>query len=102
MVSNPESPRVTTYSGINQEDEEKKKVKKKRRQQKTEQQKIENNLIENGEREELGFGSISSENIHGPGYSTFDQNVDKIENRSNSIKLCYSILVISFVFTVLR
>ena len=99
MVSSTESPRVTTFGGSNQEDEEKKKVKKKRRQQKTEKQKIEESLIENGE---LGFGSISSENIHGPGYSTFEQSLEKIENRSNSIKFCSTFIVISFVITLLR
>jgi len=55
---------------------------KKRRRQKTERQKVEDSLLDENS-EQLGFGSISSENMHGPGYTTFEQNPDRIENRSS-------------------
>jgi len=60
---------------------------------------VEENLIEN----ELGFGSISSENMHGPGYTTFEQNLEKIESRSSNVrKFCSNLVSISIVVLLMR
>ena len=101
VVSSTESPGTTSNTGSSKEtaEEEDQKRSKKRRRQKSERQKVEENLIEN----ELGFGSISSENMHGPGYTTFEQNLEKVESRSSNVrKVCSNLVFISIVVMLIR
>ena len=107
VVSSTESPRSTTTLNGNDaveniDNEEDRKKVKKRRRQKTERQKVEESLVDDNS-EQLGFGSISSENMHGPGYTTFEQNPDRIENRSKSSKnaFCSNLFVSVISLTAL-
>jgi hypothetical protein len=96
VVSTTENPTTSTTHTGTTEEEERKKLKKRRRQ-KSEKSKDEENSVSDN----LGFGSISSENLHGPGYTTFEQKFETESGEKSVRKFCSKVVFASTVLIVL-
>jgi hypothetical protein len=96
VVSTTENPTTSTTHTGTTEEEERKKLKKRRRQ-KSEKSKVEENSVSDN----LGFGSISSENLHGPGYTTFEQKFEAESGGKIVRKFCLKMVFASTLLIVL-
>ena len=95
VISSTEDPQTTAQSGYTEDEGQKRP--KKRRKQKTERPKLEETFVPEDKDERLGFGSTSLDNMHGPGYTTFEQKLEAENGGNISNIFCSNVALVSAV-----
>ena len=103
MISTTENPTTTlpTLTTLLATEEDRKRSKKRRRQ-KSEKQKVDESQVSDERDEALGFEPISSENLHGPGYATFEKKLETENGAEFVRKFCSNLFLSAAVVILFR